>query len=194
MRLLLEIIENIQSKTDKDYPITCRVSGADLMEPKGYDLEDTKQMARMLEKAGVAEIENAPLAVVELAEQHREADREKRDIGGGQDEQQPGGFTVTTGENRTYRFENDREGRIYWPPRGKYPKLKQYLKESGGKAVGDLWTDIGVVGRTAAERLGYPTQKPEALLERIIEPRPTRATPCWTPSAAAAQRSRSHRG
>jgi len=57
MRLLLEIIENIQKKTGKDYPITCRVSGADLMEPKGYALEDTKQMARMLEKAGVAEID-----------------------------------------------------------------------------------------------------------------------------------------
>jgi 2,4-dienoyl-CoA reductase (NADPH2) len=57
MRFLLEIIENIQSKTGKDYPITCRLSGADLMEPKGYDLEDTKQVARMLEKAGVAEID-----------------------------------------------------------------------------------------------------------------------------------------
>jgi 2,4-dienoyl-CoA reductase (NADPH2) len=57
MRFLLEIIENIQRKTGKDYPITCRLSGADLMEPKGYDLEDTKQMARMLEKAGVAEID-----------------------------------------------------------------------------------------------------------------------------------------
>jgi len=55
--VLLEIIENIKSKTGEDYPITCRLSGADLMEPKGYDLEDTKKMARMLEKAGVAEID-----------------------------------------------------------------------------------------------------------------------------------------
>jgi DNA modification methylase len=62
----------------------------------------------------------------------------------------------------------DSEGRIYWPKKGKYPKLKQYLAESGGAAVGDVWTDIPVIGRTAAERLGYPTQKPEALLERII--------------------------
>lgn len=62
----------------------------------------------------------------------------------------------------------DAEGRIYWPPRGKYPKLKQYLSESGGTSIGDLWTDISVIGRTDAERLGYPTQKPEALLERII--------------------------
>ncbi len=62
----------------------------------------------------------------------------------------------------------DAEGRIYWPPKGRNPKLKQYLLESGGKMVGDLWADIGVLGRTSAERLGYPTQKPEALLERII--------------------------
>lgn len=62
----------------------------------------------------------------------------------------------------------DAEGRIYWPKRGRYPKLKQYLHESGGKAVGDLWTDISVIGRTASERLGYQTQKPEALLERIV--------------------------
>ena len=57
MRFLLEIIENIQRKTGKDYPITCRLSGADLMEPKGYDLADTEGMASMLEKAGVAEID-----------------------------------------------------------------------------------------------------------------------------------------
>jgi DNA modification methylase len=62
----------------------------------------------------------------------------------------------------------DAEGRIYWPKKGQYPKLKQYLHETGGKAVGDLWVDIPVIGRTAGERLGYPTQKPEALLERII--------------------------
>ena len=57
MRFLLEIIENIQRKTGKDYPITCRLSGADLMEPQGYGIEDTKKMARMLEEAGVAEID-----------------------------------------------------------------------------------------------------------------------------------------
>ena len=63
----------------------------------------------------------------------------------------------------------DTEGRIYWPTKGQYPKLKQYLNETGGKSVGDLWMDISVLGRTDAERLGYPTQKPLALLERIIK-------------------------
>lgn len=63
----------------------------------------------------------------------------------------------------------DAEGRIYWPKRGRYPKLKQYLHESAGTAVGDLWNDIQVIGRTSGERLGYPTQKPSRLLQRIIE-------------------------
>jgi len=63
----------------------------------------------------------------------------------------------------------DAEGRIYWPERGQYPKLKQYLTESGGATVGDLWMDIPVIGRTASERLGYGTQKPLALLERIVQ-------------------------
>jgi len=63
----------------------------------------------------------------------------------------------------------DAEGRIHWPLRGQYPKLKQYLSESRGATAGDIWTDIPVVGRTAAERLGYPTQKPLALMQRIIQ-------------------------
>jgi len=47
--------------------------------------------------------------------------------------------------------------------------LKVYLDETKGKPVSTNWTDIPRVGNTAAERLGYPTQKPEALLERIIQ-------------------------
>ncbi|MBI3948364.1 MAG: restriction endonuclease [Armatimonadetes bacterium] len=61
----------------------------------------------------------------------------------------------------------DAEGRIHWPAKGQYPKLKVYAGETGGKPIGDLWMDISL-GRTARERLGYPTQKPLALLERII--------------------------
>jgi 2,4-dienoyl-CoA reductase (NADPH2) len=57
MRFLLEIIDDIQKKVGKDYPITCRLSGADLMEPQGYGIEDTVKMAQMLEEAGVAEID-----------------------------------------------------------------------------------------------------------------------------------------
>jgi adenine-specific DNA-methyltransferase len=49
------------------------------------------------------------------------------------------------------------------------PRLRRYLDESAGKRVGDIWDDIFDVNSQAEERLGYPTQKPEALLERIIK-------------------------
>ena len=46
--------------------------------------------------------------------------------------------------------------------------LKVYLDEAGGKPLQNVWTDIPRIPNTSSERLGYPTQKPEALLERII--------------------------
>ncbi len=63
----------------------------------------------------------------------------------------------------------DQEGRIYWPPGGRgFPQIKRYRDELKGVAVGDIWTDIDRINQVASERLGYPTQKPLALLERII--------------------------
>ena len=47
--------------------------------------------------------------------------------------------------------------------------LKIYLDETKGKPLTSNWTDIDRVGNTAGERLGYPTQKPLALLERIVQ-------------------------
>lgn len=61
----------------------------------------------------------------------------------------------------------DREGRIVWKP-GRVPAYKRYLDEMPGTPVTTVWTDIQPIQSHAAERLGYPTQKPEALLERII--------------------------
>ena len=49
------------------------------------------------------------------------------------------------------------------------PEYKRYLDEMPGVALQDLWTDIPAIRSGAAERLGYPTQKPEALLERILQ-------------------------
>jgi DNA modification methylase len=49
------------------------------------------------------------------------------------------------------------------------PELKRYLDEQPGVPLQDLWTDLDPINAKAAERLGYPTQKPESLLERIIE-------------------------
>jgi DNA modification methylase len=62
------------------------------------------------------------------------------------------------------------EGRIRFPkkPDG-VPELKRYLDEMPGVPLQDLWVDLDPINAKAAERLGYPTQKPESLLERIIE-------------------------
>jgi len=61
-----------------------------------------------------------------------------------------------------------KEGLIEFTSSGT-PRKKQYLDESGGKSVDDIWTDIYPVNSQAIESVGYPTQKPEALLERIIK-------------------------
>lgn len=49
------------------------------------------------------------------------------------------------------------------------PRLKQFLDEMPGVSIQDIWDDIPPINAHAAERLGYPTQKPLALLERIIQ-------------------------
>ena len=66
--------------------------------------------------------------------------------------------------------ELDAQDRLGYPlrPDGKL-RLKNYLDEMPGVPVQDMWTDVGAIGATSPERLGYPTQKPLALLERIIE-------------------------
>src|SRR5258708_10409397 len=62
----------------------------------------------------------------------------------------------------------DREGRLYYSKTG-MPAYKRYLDEMPGVPLQDVWTDVRPIGASAAERLGYPTQKPEELLERIIQ-------------------------
>ena len=65
--------------------------------------------------------------------------------------------------------ELESNGMIYWPSGGGVPRFKRYLDEKSGQPVLSLWDDIPPVNSQAQERLGYPTQKPEALLERIIK-------------------------
>ena len=67
------------------------------------------------------------------------------------------------------------EGRIWYPTLAdgthdvaKRPQLKRYLDEMSGGVMGTIWTDISPINSQAQERLGYPTQKPQALLERIV--------------------------
>lgn len=62
----------------------------------------------------------------------------------------------------------DREGRIQYSRNG-VPRLKLYVDEMPGVPLQDLWTDIPPIQAHSDERLGFPTQKPEALLERIIK-------------------------
>jgi DNA modification methylase len=71
--------------------------------------------------------------------------------------------------SRATMDELDADGRIYKPAdKTKRPQLKRYLEENEGRAVDDVWTDIPPVNSQALERRGYPTQKPLALLDRII--------------------------
>jgi DNA modification methylase len=63
----------------------------------------------------------------------------------------------------------DSEGKLLFPadPEGRI-MLKRYLDEQCGAVLGDVWTDISQLRSSMSEMLGYPTQKPEALLDRII--------------------------
>lgn len=64
----------------------------------------------------------------------------------------------------------DAAGLIHWPRRaGGLPRFKQYVDRSPGLPAQDIVVDIRPINSRAAERLGYPTQKPEALLKRLIE-------------------------
>lgn len=63
----------------------------------------------------------------------------------------------------------DAEGRIWYPDsKLKRLRVKRYLDEQQGAVLGNVWTDISAINSQARERLGYPTQKPEALLARIL--------------------------
>lgn len=78
------------------------------------------------------------------------------------------------GVTRTWRWSRERmaeavaAGRVLQSQPGRVPQQKMYLDEQPGRLVGDVWTDIRVLNSQASERLGYPTQKPLALLDRII--------------------------
>ncbi|MEK7270359.1 MAG: DNA methyltransferase [Planctomycetota bacterium] len=78
------------------------------------------------------------------------------------------------GITRYWRYSQERmqqlhaEGRIVQTKPGAVPRYKRYLDEMPGVALQDIWDDIRPIGSQANERLGYPTQKPLALLERVI--------------------------
>lgn len=107
------------------------------------------------------------------------------------------------GVNRVWRWTKERmqdaydSGLVVQTKPETVPQLKRYLDEQEGIPLSDVWADIPPLNSQAAERLGYPTQKPEALLERIIS---TSSNPgdvvldpfcgCGTTIAAAQKRGR----
>ena len=62
----------------------------------------------------------------------------------------------------------DRENRIEWGKSGR-PYLKRYLHEQRGTPITDMILDVKPLSAQSAERIGYPTQKPLALLDRVIK-------------------------
>lgn len=79
------------------------------------------------------------------------------------------------GVTRVWRWTKERmqaayeQGLVIQTKPGTVPALKRYLDEQEGTPIGDFWDDILPIQSQAAERLGFPTQKPLALLERIIQ-------------------------
>lgn len=66
--------------------------------------------------------------------------------------------------------ELDKLGRVYWPKkRGGVPSFVQYEDEMEGVELQSIWTDISPISSQAEEQTNYATQKPEALLERVIK-------------------------
>ena len=79
------------------------------------------------------------------------------------------------GVTRYWRYSQERmaeliaQGRIVQTKPGTVPRYKRYLDEMPGVPLQDQWTDINPIQSQSKERIGYPTQKPLALLERIIK-------------------------
>lgn len=94
--------------------------------------------------------------------------------------QGPGGaekgnpFYEVMGVSRHWRYSKKKmgelieQGLIVQTSLGAVPQIKRYLDEMPGVPAQDIWTDIPIINNRSKELLGYPTQKPVALLERII--------------------------
>jgi adenine specific DNA methylase Mod len=76
--------------------------------------------------------------------------------------------TLATYSEKTYE-KLEKEGKVRWTEGAKFPQYKTYLHELKGNVIPSVWSDIDMLNPMAAERLGYPTQKPEELLDRIIK-------------------------
>jgi DNA modification methylase len=94
------------------------------------------------------------------------------------------------GSEKYWRYSRQRmqelrtTGRIHHV-KGRVPKLKRYLDEMNGKPLQDIWSDIQPVSKSALD-VGYPTQKPEQLLDRIIRTSTKRGQIVYEPFAGSA--------
>jgi DNA modification methylase len=79
------------------------------------------------------------------------------------------------GVTRYWRYSKEKmaklidDGRVVQTRAGAVPQYKRYLDEMSGVPVQNLWADLPPLNNRSKEMLGYPTQKPEALLERILK-------------------------
>jgi len=122
-----------------------------------------------------------PLDPSYVESHYTQADKDGRRFQWG-DLRAPGGAAISKGNPHYeilgvkgyWRFSEERmkemiaQGRVAIPPKGATPRHKRYLDESKGLPVGSVWDDINPINSQAKESLGYPTQKPLPLLERII--------------------------
>jgi adenine-specific DNA-methyltransferase len=89
--------------------------------------------------------------------------------GGGYDYEYKGVRTLWRCPIETLK-KHDQEGRLHWPKKpGGVPRLKRYESDYEGVPLQDIWTDISKIHNQSNELVGYSTQKPEALIERIIK-------------------------
>ncbi|MCY2994507.1 MAG: DNA methyltransferase [Planctomycetota bacterium] len=78
------------------------------------------------------------------------------------------------GHTKVWRWTKERmqdaynQGIVIQPSAGAVPRVKRYLDEQEGRSVDTVWIDIAPINSQADERIGYPTQKPLVLLERIV--------------------------
>lgn len=91
-----------------------------------------------------------------------------RSLSGGGYDYQWKGITDTWKFPKHRLDEMDGKGLIHWPKAGSIPRRKVYLKDARGLPVSDMFLDIKSLSSSHKERMGYPTQKPLELLERII--------------------------
>ena len=93
---------------------------------------------------------------------------------GGSDPKKRNPYYEFLGVTRYWRFKKERmielyeQGRIFQTKPGSVPRQKRYLDEMQGTPLQSVWTDVAPLSAQARERLGYPTQKPLALLARIV--------------------------